>query len=102
VWLAGLLATGREVAEGRHVATLEDEAGLVEAALAPGEPAPRGPGPWLADGTVEDRHGVAVLTGARLEQARPGMTLLDANTDEAANRAAGASANGTAKGGAWR
>jgi hypothetical protein len=100
VLLAGLLATAQDAGGGRRRATLEDEAGLVEAALAAGEPLPSGLGPWLADGTVEARHGVTFLTGARLERARPGLRLEaeaeGPTPDEAAER------NGEARAGGQR
>jgi hypothetical protein len=71
----GLVATYRHVFthDGRPLqfVTLEDEAGLAEVTLFPGE-CPQVPymtmGPWLATGAVEDQHGVVTLTARRFER----------------------------------
>jgi DNA-directed DNA polymerase III PolC len=75
VRVQGLVATYRHVFthDGRPLQfiTLEDEAGLAEVTLFPGE-CPQVPyltmGPWLATGAVEDQHGVVTLTARSFER----------------------------------
>jgi DNA-directed DNA polymerase III PolC len=79
--LAGLVAAARpaptEAGKEQQGITLEDEWGLVEVVSRPGSrgPAVLGMGPWLVEGTVVDRHGVAVVAATRMERAVPGKPL---------------------------
>jgi DNA polymerase III alpha subunit len=80
VRLAGLVGASKELRteEGPlEFVTLEDEFGLAEVHVPPhpGEPDPEGQGPLVvAEGEVEERHGVPFLASARLERALPGAS----------------------------
>ncbi len=75
VRVQGLVATARQahMQDGRPVqfVTLEDEYGLVEVTLFPGE-CPAVPhltmGPYTATGVVEEQHGVYTVTARRFER----------------------------------
>ena len=73
--MAGLAATAKRhpAGSGEQVqfVTLEDEHGLFEVLVTEGE-ACVGIGPWVAEGVVEEQHGVLVLKADRLARALPG------------------------------
>jgi len=77
--LAGLVATARHVptkrGENMQFITLEDEWGLVELTLFPGNcrtVAYLTMGPYLVEGTVEEQYGVVTITARRFQQALTG------------------------------
>jgi len=80
VRVQGLVATGRHVhtEDGRPIqfVTLEDGEGFIEVTLFGGT-CPQVPyltiGPYVAEGTVEDRHGALTLTARRFARADGGV-----------------------------
>jgi hypothetical protein len=75
VRLTGLAATSKRhsAASGEQLqfVTFEDEYGLFEVFVTEGE-ACMGIGPWVAEGVVEEQHGVPVLRADCLARTLPG------------------------------